>query len=159
MYPLKVRISRVNEQSNVPLPHYATEGSAGMDICAAVESDLLIAPGETVLVPSGFRMELPQGYEAQVRPRSGLALKHRVGILNAPGTIDSDYRGEVKVILTNFGSEAFTVRAGDRIAQLIIGKYERIEWDEVASVNETTRGEGGFGHTGVVSTRGPQNAK
>ena len=119
-----------------------------MDICAAVESDVLIPPGETVLVPSGFRMELPQGYEAQVRPRSGLALKHRVGILNAPGTIDSDYRGEVKVILTNFGSEAFTVCAGDRIAQLIISKYERIEWDEVASVNETTRGEGGFGSTG-----------
>ena len=119
-----------------------------MDICAAVEQEVTIKPGETVWIPSGFQIEIPQGYEGQVRPRSGLAIKHGIGILNAPGTIDSDYRGEVKVILTNFSQKEFVVRRGDRIAQLIIAPVVRAEWKEVKSVNETKRGEGGFGHTG-----------
>ena len=124
-----------------------------MDICAAVDKDIVIQPGETTLVPSGFVIELPQGFEAQVRPRSGLAVKHGIGILNSPGTIDSDYRGEVKVILTNFSHEPFRVRRGDRIAQLVISRYERITWEETAGVNETLRGEGGFGHTGIAAEK------
>lgn len=149
-HTLNVRISRVDgATADLPLPTYATSGSAGMDVCAAVDQDLKIAPGETVLVPTGFRIELPPGHEAQVRPRSGLAAKHGVGILNSPGTIDSDYRGEVKVILTNFGREPFTIRRGDRIAQMVVARYERVQWQEVAALDDTARGEGGFGHTGV----------
>ncbi len=150
MYPnIKVRIARVNTQLNdVPLPAYVTEGSSGMDIHAAVENELTVKPGETVLVPSGFQLEIPQGFEAQVRPRSGLAIKHGIGILNAPGTIDSDYRGEVKIILTNFGKNDFLIRRGDRIAQLVICPVVRAQWEEVKSVDRNPRGSGGFGHTG-----------
>jgi dUTP pyrophosphatase len=133
----------------MPLPAYATADASGMDICAAVEGDLTIAPGQTVLIPSGFRIEIPRGYEAQVRPRSGLAIKHGIGILNAPGTIDADYRGELKVILTNFGSGPFVVRRGDRIAQLVFAPVVRARWDEVKDVDRTPRGSGGFGHTGT----------
>ncbi len=147
-----VKITRVAEGSDdIPLPRYATGGSAGMDLCAAVVSDLTIQPGETVLVPTGFAIELPEGYEAQVRPRSGLAIRNQIGLLNAPGTIDADYRGEIKVILTNFGRTPFIVRRGDRIAQLIIGRYSRVAWSEVAELNTTDRGAGGFGHTGLGS--------
>lgn len=120
-----------------------------MDICASVDQDVIIKPGETVLVPSGFSIELPLGYEGQIRPRSGLATNHRIGVLNSPGTIDSDYRGEVRIILTNFGKEDFVVRRGDRIAQLVINRYVRVEWEEVAKLEDTGRGEGGFGHSGV----------
>ena len=120
-----------------------------MDLYAAVAEDTLIRPGETMLIPTGFSVEIPRGFEAQIRPRSGLAAKHQVGILNAPGTIDSDYRGEVKVILTNFGKNTFTVKRGDRIAQMVISAYSKITWDEVDSLNRTARGEGGFGHTGM----------
>lgn len=133
---------------DIPLPVYATEGSSGMDIHAAVLADTTILPGETTLIPSGFNIEVPSGFEAQVRPRSGLAVKHSVGVLNSPGTIDSDYRGEVKVILTNFGKQDFIVRRGDRIAQLVIAPVVRAEWVEVSDVAETKRGAGGFGHTG-----------
>jgi dUTP pyrophosphatase len=147
---LAIRISRVSlTTADIPLPQYATEGSAGMDLCAAVAGDIAIQPGETVLIPTGFSIELPAGYEAQIRPRSGLAVKHQVGILNSPGTIDSDYRGEIKVILTNFGKNFFTVKKGDRIAQMVIGSYTKISWNEVDSLSETTRGAGGFGHTGT----------
>jgi len=147
---LKIKISRVRKNAkDIPLPKYVTEGSAGMDICAAVEQDVVIKPGETVLIPSGFAIELPPGYEGQIRPRSGLAINHSIGLLNSPGTIDSDYRGEVKVILTNFGKEDFIVRHGDRIAQIVIGRYVRIEWEEVNKLEDTRRGEGGFGHSGV----------
>jgi len=132
----------------VPLPSYATEHSAGMDICAAVEDDLVLKPGETALIPTGFAIALPEGYEAQVRPRSGLAIKHQVGVLNSPGTIDSDYRGEVKVILTNFGKVDFTLQRGERIAQLVIAPYTRASWEERESLDDTPRGAGGFGHTG-----------
>lgn len=149
---LPVRILRINpEQTDIPLPTYATDGSAGMDICAAVEQDIEIKPGETLLIPSGFVIELPREYEAQIRPRSGLAIKHSIGILNSPGTIDSDYRGEVKIILTNFGKNPYVVHRGDRIAQMIVTKFERIEWKEASSVDDSMRGEGGFGHTGVLS--------
>jgi len=148
----QARILRINpEQKDIPLPVYATEGSAGMDMCAAVEKDVEIQPGDTVLIPTGFIIELPQGHEAQVRPRSGLAIKHNIGILNAPGTIDSDYRGEVKIILTNFGKKPYIIRRGDRIAQMIVAKYERVQWKEVSSLAESVRGEGGFGHTGIAS--------
>jgi dUTP pyrophosphatase len=149
---LRARILRINpEQTDIPLPAYATEGSAGMDICAAVDHDVEIQSGETTLLPTGFILELPEGHEAQVRPRSGLAIKHSIGILNSPGTIDSDYRGEVKVILTNFGTKPYIVHRGDRIAQIVITKYERIEWKESSSLDDTARGGGGFGHTGVLS--------
>lgn len=149
-----VRISHTDYGSNdLQIPEYATEGAAGMDVCAAVNSDVQIAPFETKLIPTGFSIELPQGYEAQIRPRSGLALKNQVGILNSPGTIDSDYRGEVKILLTNFGKDPFTVKRGDRIAQMIIHRYTRVEWERVDQVNTTPRGSGGFGHTGVTSMR------
>lgn len=125
-----------------------------MDLTAAVESEVTIQPTETVLIPTAISIELPEGFEAQVRPRSGLAIKHQIGILNSPGTIDSDYRGEVKVIMTNFGKQPFAVRRGDRIAQMVIHRYARVEWDEVENLEETARGGGGFGHTGVSSIRG-----
>ena len=125
-----------------------------MDLLAAVESDVSIKPAETVLVPTGISVQLPEGFEAQVRPRSGLAIKYQIGILNSPGTIDSDYRGEVKIVLTNFGKQPFVVRRGDRIAQMVIHRYARVEWEEVESLDETARGGGGFGHTGVSSFKG-----
>ena len=153
---LCARILRIHpEQLDIPLPAYATEGSAGMDICAAVEQDVELQPGETLLIPSGFIIELPQGHEAQVRPRSGLAIKHSIGILNSPGTIDSDYRGEVKVILTNFGTKPYRIHRGDRIAQMVVAKYERVEWNESSSLAGSVRGGGGFGHTGVMSKGSP----
>jgi dUTP pyrophosphatase len=146
-----VKIMRTNpEQTDLPLPSYATEGSAGMDVCADVK-EVDIPPGETVLIPAGFSMELPQGFEAQIRPRSGLAMKHQIGILNAPGTIDSDYRGEVKIILTNFGKRPFVVRRGDRIAQMVIARYSRVTWKETDTLNESQRGAGGFGHSGTAA--------
>ncbi|MEW5798846.1 MAG: dUTP diphosphatase [Bacteroidota bacterium] len=149
----KIKISRTSSTLNdVPMPAYATPGSAGMDIYAAVETVLKIQPGETVLVPTGFSIELPIGFEAQIRPRSGLAIKNSIGIMNSPGTIDSDYRGEVKIIVTNFGNNEFTVKRGDRIAQMVIAKYERIEWEEVQQLSGTTRGGGGFGSTGISQT-------
>jgi dUTP pyrophosphatase len=124
-----------------------------MDVCAAVQSELKIAPLETKLIPTGFSIELPNGFEAQIRPRSGLALKHQIGILNSPGTIDSDYRGEVGILLTNFGKEPYTVKRGDRIAQMVVHRYTRVEWEKVDQVNETSRGSGGFGHTGITSMK------
>ena len=149
-----VRISQTEGSTGeLQLPIYATDGSAGMDVCAAVDSELLIGPLETKLIPTGFSIELPNGYEAQIRPRSGLALKHQIGILNSPGTIDSDYRGEVKILLTNFGKEPFTVKRGDRIAQMVIHRYTQVEWEKVDQINTTTRGAGGFGHTGTTSMR------
>ena len=150
MNNITVRITRINETTtDIPLPHYATDGSAGMDIHAAVENEISILPGNSFLVPTGFIIEVPIGYEAQIRPRSGLAIKHNIGIMNSPGTIDSDYRGEVKVILTNFGTEPFVVKRGDRIAQMILSQYTRVQWNEVEHLTETLRGEGGFGHTGI----------
>lgn len=125
-----------------------------MDLLAAVEGETTLLPSETALIPTGLSIELPEGFEAQVRPRSGLAIKHQIGILNSPGTIDSDYRGEVKIVLSNFGKQPFIIRRGDRIAQLIIQRYARVEWEEVENLEETARGGGGFGHTGVSSVKG-----
>lgn len=148
--PLSIRITRIDPaRIDIPLPAYATDGSSGMDIHAAVDGELRVGPGETVLIPTGFQVEIPHGYEAQVRPRSGLAIKHGIGILNSPGTIDSDYRGEVKIILTNFGKREFTIRRGDRVAQMVIAPVVRTTWQEVRRVDDTDRGAGGFGHSGV----------
>ena len=149
METVRVEITRITEGTHdIPLPRYATEHAAGMDLCAAVEEDLTVKPGETVLIPTGFAIALPEGFEAQVRPRSGLAIKHSIGIMNAPGTIDADYRGEIKVILTNFGREDFVVRRGERIAQMVIARHEKALWVETSTLGETGRGAGGFGHTG-----------
>jgi dUTP pyrophosphatase len=120
-----------------------------MDLYAAVDDSMVVQPGQTLLVPTGFSIELPAGFEAQIRPRSGLAIKSSIGLMNAPGTIDSDYRGEVKVVLTNFGKNDFIIRRGDRIAQMVIARYDRIEWEEASSLNTTARGSGGFGSTGL----------
>jgi dUTP pyrophosphatase len=149
---LRVPISRVpGSGADVPLPSYATPGSAGMDLRAVIDAPVVLPPGGRALVACGFMVEIPEGYEGQVRARSGLAVKQGIGVLNGPGTIDSDYRGEVKVILANFGTEAFTVNRGERIAQLVIAPVTRAEWDERPegeSLGGTGRGAGGFGHTG-----------
>ena len=141
-----IRIRRESNGDGIDLPTYQTAGAAGMDVCAAENATL--QAGETKLIATGFSIALPAGCEAQLRPRSGLALKFGITLLNAPATIDADYRGEVKVILTNLGSSAFEVRRGDRIAQMVIARYEKISWQEVESLDETARGDGGFGHTG-----------
>ena len=145
---VRVRLLRLSHAEGLPIPAPATAGSAGCDLSAAVESELELAPGERALVPTGFAIALPQGYEAQLRPRSGLALKHGILLPNAPGTIDADYRGELQVILMNSGNEPFAVRRGDRIAQLVVAPVVRAEFDEVESLDDTERGSGGFGHSG-----------
>jgi dUTP pyrophosphatase len=147
---LSVKITRLDAKfSDLPLPKYATEGSAGMDIFAAIEEPIIIHPGAVALVPTSLAIALHAGFECQVRSRSGLAIKNGIFALNAPGTIDSDYRGEVKIILANFGKEDFKIECGDRIAQLVIARYEHIEWEKVDELSETERGSGGFGSTGV----------
>ncbi len=145
---MRVRITRLRGARDLPLPARATSGAAGFDLQAGVESDVVVAPRARVLIPTGFAIAVPAGYEAQVRPRSGLALEHGIILPNAPGTIDSDYRGEVKVIVCNTGEQAFTIRRGDRIAQLVIAPIVQAEWEEVAGLDGTERGAGGFGHTG-----------
>lgn len=155
---VRVPISRDPAAADLALPAYATPGSAGLDLAAAVGDPLRIEPGERVAVPTGLRIAVPEGYEAQVRPRSGLALRHGIVMPNAPGTIDSDYRGEVKVILWNSGSEPFTVRRGDRIAQLVVAPVTRVEWQERSSLEATGRGAGGFGHTGRGANPGGSDA-
>lgn len=146
---MNVKITRLSDNFNdLPLPAYATEGSAGMDICAAVIENVIIEPFSTVLIPTNLAIELEKGYECQVRSRSGLAIKNGIFALNAPGTVDSDYRGEIKVILSNFSKEPFEVKRGDRIAQLVFNRYEKAQLIEVTSLQETERGEGGFGSTG-----------
>jgi dUTP pyrophosphatase len=130
------------------VPEYATSGSAGMDIRAYLIENVVLYPGQRALVPTGLFIELPQGYEAQIRPRSGLAVNNGIGMANGVGTVDSDYRGELKVPLINWGTESFLIQDGDRIAQMIIAKYERINWELVEDLEETVRGTGGFGHTG-----------
>jgi len=142
---MKVKI--VNKSKH-PLPQYATVASAGFDVRANIEAPMVLKSMERTLVPTGLFMELPEGSEAQVRPRSGLALKHGITVLNSPGTIDADYRGELKVLLINLSKEDFTVNDGERIAQVIVAKHERVQWEEVTQLMETERGAGGFGHTG-----------
>ncbi len=146
---VKVPLKRLDNGADLALPQYETAGSAGADIRAAVEAPLRLEPGQRALVPAGFAMALPAGYEAQVRPRSGLAVKNGITVLNAPGTIDSDYRGEVRVPLINLGDEAFTVERGMRIAQMVIAPVVQAGFDEVTDLDETERGAGGFGSTGV----------
>ena len=143
-----MKIKIVNKSKH-PLPEYATPGSAGMDLRANIDAPITLAPGERKLIPTGIHIALPVGCEAQVRPRSGLALKYGIGLANMLGTVDSDYRADVGVILINLGQEDFIINDGDRIAQLVIAKHETAEWDVVEELDETERGEGGYGHTGV----------
>ena len=146
---LTVEILPLGNSAGIPVPHYQTEHSAGVDLYAAVDGDLLIGPGTWKLVPTGIAVAIPEGYEGQVRPRSGLALKHGIGMLNGPGTIDADYRGEIGVILFNFSDTPFAVHRGDRIAQMVIAKLERARFEQVETLSSTARGAGGFGHTGT----------
>lgn len=148
MSRLKILVKRLHS-FDLPLPSYLTDGSSGMDLYAAVDESVIVKPLQRVVIPTGISMELPEGFEAQVRPRSGLALKHGITILNSPGTIDEDYRGEIKVILINLGQEDFLIKRGDRIAQLILSKVYRADIVEVEDLNKTERNDGGFGHTGV----------
>jgi dUTP pyrophosphatase len=145
----KLRVRIINQSSN-PLPEYVTEGAAGMDIRANIEVPLTLKSMQRVLVPTGLFIELPDGYEAQIRPRSGLAIKQGITCLNTPGTIDSDYRGEIKVILINLSQEDQTIQHGDRIAQMIVHSVEQIKWKTVKKIKTTKRNEGGFGHTGKI---------
>ena len=136
-------------KSNNSLPAYETAHAAGMDLKASLEETVVLKPMQRKLIPTGIYIELPVGFEAQIRPRSGLAFKHGIGIVNSPGTVDADYRGEIKVLLINFSDIDFTINNGDRIAQMIIAKHEKIDWEEVEILSETLRGTGGYGHTGV----------
>jgi len=140
---------RIINRSKNTLPAYETMHAAGMDLRADLEEPVSLKPMERRLIPTGLYIELPEGFEAQIRPRSGLAFKHGIGIVNSPGTIDADYRGEIKVLLINFSDQLFEIKAGDRIAQMIIAKHEKASWIEVEELNETTRGAGGYGHKGV----------
>ena len=142
-----MKVEIVN-RSQYPTPAYATEKSAGMDIKANIEDPVTLAPLERAMIPTGLFIALPDGTEAQIRPRSGLAAKHGISVLNSPGTIDADYRGEIKVILVNLSNEPFVINPGERIAQMVVAKYEKVEWEEVETLDETERGTGGFGSTG-----------
>jgi dUTP pyrophosphatase len=148
---VRVALKRLPEGEGLPAPEYMTAHAAGADLCAAVREELTLLPGARALVPTGFSIALPQGFEAQIRPRSGLALRGGVTILNAPGTIDADYRGPVQVLLTNLGAEPVVIRRGDRIAQMVVAPVARAAFEEVAALPETERGEGGFGSTGIAA--------
>ncbi len=145
-----IQVKIVNKSEH-PLPAYQTEHAAGMDVHAAIDTPITLQSLERALISTGFFIELPEGYEAQVRPRSGLAYKHGLTVLNSPGTIDADYRGEVKVLLVNLSNEEYTVQPGERIAQIVVAKHEQIDWQTVESLSETTRGAGGYGSTGKQS--------
>lgn len=149
MDKLPIKIFRIfGDFNDLPLPTYMTDGSAGMDLYAAVNEPVIINPMYSAIVPTNLKIELPLGFEAQIRPRSGLAFQNKIILPNSPGTIDSDYRGEIKIIMMNLGTEPFVVNRGDRIAQMIISEYKRVKWEESKSLAETNRGEGGFGSTG-----------
>lgn len=137
-----------NDLRHIPIPSYSTNGSSGMDVCAAIVNPIIIKPGSLEMIPTNLSVEIPPGYEIQVRPRSGLAANYNIGILNSPGTIDSDYRGEIKIIMMNFGKKEFTISPADRIAQLVVAKVYIAKLSNAAELNDTIRGEGGFGHTG-----------
>ena len=145
---MSVKVAVVNGGRH-KLPDYSTPQSAGLDLRASLEHSVVLQPGERCLIPTGIKIALPPGMEAQVRPRSGLAYKHGVTVLNSPGTIDADYRGDVGVILVNHGSVAFTIEDGERIAQMVLSKYEQVQWEEVVELTDTVRGDGGFGSTGI----------
>lgn len=145
---MRIKVKRKNGCEDIPLPEYQTEGASGMDLRASVQNIETLEPGSFKMVPTGLHVAVPKGFEAQVRARSGLAFKNGIGVLNGPGTIDSDYRGEIGVILFNFSQKPFKIHRGDRIAQMVITKYERIEFEEVENLDESTRNSGGFGSTG-----------
>ncbi len=149
MEKIRIHIKRLKNDPSVSLPQYMTEGSSGMDLFASLEKEVTLEPGERGLIPTGIFVAIPEGFEGQVRPRSGLAVRNGIGIINAPGTIDADYRGEIAVLLMNFGKESFTLRKGDRIAQLVISRVFRAIWEEADELPPTLRQGGGFGHTGV----------
>jgi len=151
---MKIAIQRLPHAEDLPLPAYATAGAAGLDLFAAVKTQIMLEPGRHVSVPTGIALALPDGFEAQVRPRSGLALRHGLTVLNPPGTIDSDYRGEVTAILINHSKEAFSIARGMKIAQLVVAPHARVEWSETATLETTSRGIGGFGSTGLSGQRG-----
>ncbi|OKS89521.1 dUTP diphosphatase [Mucilaginibacter polytrichastri] len=142
-------IVKIINKSKNQLPGYETIHSAGMDLRADLEAPIVLQPMERKLIPTGLYIELPESFEAQIRPRSGLAYKHGISIVNSPGTIDADYRGEIKVLLVNLSTEAFEINTGDRIAQMIVARHEKVSWEEAEILNDTTRGAGGYGHTGV----------
>ena len=144
-----VTVSTLSHYEGLPLPSYATKGSSGMDLLAAIDEPVCLSPGKTVLVPTGICVAIPPGFELQIRPRSGLAIKHGITVINAPGTIDSDYRGEIKVGLTNLGQEPFEIKRGMRIAQAVLSRVYRVLWQEAEELSRTDRGSGGFGHTGL----------
>ena len=144
----RVSVEIINSSGNV-LPAYETTGSAGMDLRAAIDEPVVIGPLQRAMIPTGLRIALPEGYECQIRPRSGLAAKHGVTVLNSPGTIDADYRGEIKVILVNLSDVPFTVNPGERVCQMVVARYSRVEWVQVETLDVTERGCGGFGHTGI----------
>ena len=145
---IKIKRLHPDTDSDIPLPRYMTDQSAGMDLCAAIKDDLVLNKGELTLIPTGFAIALPQGFEAQIRPRSGLAIKHGIGLINSPGTIDADYRGEIKIAVINLGPAPYTFRRGDRIAQMVVKKMYFARLDIVEELDETKRNTGGFGHTG-----------
>ncbi|WP_448587338.1 dUTP diphosphatase [Thermocrinis sp.] len=145
---MKVRVKKLPHAQDLPLPDYATPHSAGLDLMCASQEPMVLKPLQRALVPTGIAIELPDGYEAQVRPRSGLAINYGITVLNSPGTIDPDYKGEIKVILINLGEKDFIIRRGDRIAQLVIAPFVRIDWQEVEELNDSQRGKNGFGSTG-----------
>lgn len=144
---IRVAVQKLPGHDDIPLPRYMSEQAAGMDIVAAIEGEEVIPPGKRKLIPTGIAIALPEGYEAEIRPRSGLAVKHGVTLANSPGTIDADYRGEVGVIMINHGEEPFVVRRGDRIAQMVVHRAYRVKWDVAVQLDQTSRGNGGFGHT------------
>ena len=146
---MRIPIQRLDHGRDLPLPQYATSGAAGMDLLAAIDKEIVVQPGAIAAIPNGIALALPNGWEAQLRPRSGMALKFGVTVLNAPGTIDSDYRGEVKTILVNHGPEPFTVSRGTKVAQLVVAAHARVEWAESDNLEETERADGGFGSTGL----------
>jgi dUTP pyrophosphatase len=146
---MKISVTKLKHAADLPLPAYASAGAAGLDLLAAIDAPLILAPGRVAAVPTGIALALPHGYEAQVRPRSGLALKNSITVLNAPGTVDSDYRGEVAAILINLGSEAFTITRGMKIAQMVVAQHAQVEWQEEEALDTTQRGAGGFGSTGL----------
>ncbi len=148
---LDIQFVKLNPEkdADIPLPRYMSEQAAGMDICIAIDGDLTLAAGKIALLPTGFRMSITPGFEAQIRPRSGLASRHGIGLINSPGTIDSDYRGEVKLAVINLGGEDYTFKRGDRVAQMVISKVYQARVHQVDALDDTTRGQGGFGHTGL----------
>lgn len=150
-HSLRISIRRFPGTEDLPLPSYQTAGSAGMDLYAAVTEPRILAPGERTAIPTGIAVAVPMGYEAQIRARSGLARKQGIALVNAPGTVDSDYRGEISVLIINLGQEPVTIQRGERIAQVVICPVLRVEWEEVSELDDTERGAGGFGHTGIGS--------